>query len=199
MSDELKGFKILDVGCGAGVLSEALGKLGAEVVGLDPSEVLIATARKHLSDSEHKNLDVKYSCELIEDHIIENAGMYDAVVASEVVEHIADKKVFLKSCVEALKPGGSIFITTISRNWFAWVCAILFGEFIIGLLPKNTHIYSQFISPDEVSDILKDLNCRTTLAIGFRYEFFRSVFKFQSNTSVEYGLQAVKQCSKKIN
>lgn len=195
-SECLKGFKILDVGCGAGILSEALGMYGAEVVGLDPSEDLIATAKAHLASGKHK-LNVKYLGELIEDHIIENSGKYDAIVASEVVEHIVDKKSFLKACVAALKPGGSIFITTISRNWFAWVCAIIFGEFILGLLPKNTHIYEQFISPSEISEMLKELNCRTSDVVGFRYEFFRSAFKLQSNTWIEYGLQAIKQSSKK--
>lgn len=196
--DCLEGFKILDVGCGAGILSEALGMYGAEVVGIDPSELLISTAIDHLATNQY-DLNVKYLDELIEDHIVENSGKYDAIVASEVVEHIVDKKSFLKSCVAALKPGGSIFITTISKNWFAWICAIIFGEFILGLLPKNTHIYDQFISPSDVSDILKELNCRTTQVVGFRYEFFRNVFKFQSNTSIEYGLHAVKQCSKKID
>lgn len=185
-----------DVGCGAGVLSEALGMIGAEVIGLDPAEDLIAVANDHLSKQEKMN--VTYQCELIEDHIVLNSEKYDAVVASEVVEHIVDKKAFLKSCVSALKPGGSIFITTISKNWFAWLCAIIFGEFILGLLPKNTHIYDQFISPSDVTEMLKELNCRTNYVIGFRYEFFRSVFKFQSNTSIEYGLQAIKQSSKKI-
>lgn len=197
-SDCLKGFKILDVGCGAGILIEALGMYGAEVVGLDPSEILISEAEDHLAAGQHK-LNVKYLSELIEDHIVKNGGTYDAIVASEVVEHIVDKESFLRSCVAALKPGGSIFITTISKNWFAWICAIIFGEFILGLLPKNTHIYDQFISPSDVTEILKRFNCRTTQVVGFRYEFFRSVFKLQSNTSVEYGLQAVKQCSKKVD
>ncbi|CRL06373.1 CLUMA_CG018885, isoform A [Clunio marinus] len=195
-SDALEGYKILDVGCGAGVLSEPLGYFGAEVVGIDPAEDLIKTAEDHLS-SQNADIKVSYSCELIEDHIKKNAEKYDAVVASEVVEHIADKKAFLKSCVEALKPGGSIFITTISRNWFAWLCAIIFGEFILGLLPKNTHIYEQFISPSEVTEILEEMNCRTVKVIGFRYEFFRGIFKFQSNTSIEYGLQAIKQSNRK--
>jgi polyprenyldihydroxybenzoate methyltransferase/3-demethylubiquinol 3-O-methyltransferase len=194
-TNELKGFKILDVGCGAGVLSEALGMLGAEVIGLDPSEILISTAMEHLDDQ--KKLNVKYFAELLEDHLETHSGVYDAVVASEVIEHIVDQKSFLKSCVAALKPGGSLFITTINKNWIAWICAIIFGEFILGLLPKNTHVYDQFISPSDVTNILKEFNCRTTQVVGFRYEFFRSVFKFQSNTSVEYGLHAIKQSLKK--
>lgn len=199
ISDELNGFMILDVGCGAGLLSEALGKLGAEVVGIDPSEVLIATAKQHFSDSDHNNLNVKYYCELIEDHVMKNAGKYDAVVTNGVIEHVIDPKVFLESCVKALKPGGSIFITTFNKTWIAWFCAIILGEFVFGLIPKHSHKYDQFISPKAVSKILDEQNCRTTRVVGFRYEFFRNVFKFQWDTSIAYGLQAVKQCSQETN
>lgn len=193
-SNVLKGFKILDVGCGAGILSEALASLGAEVVGLDPSEDLIRSAKEHIADQEH--LKLKYFCELIEDHAAANKEKYDAVVASEVVEHVVDKKPFLKSCVEALKPGGSIYVTTLNKSWWSWICAIIFAENILGLLPKNTHIWDQFISPEDVSSILKEFGCHTLLVKGFRYEFFRSVFKIQNGAGVEYGLHAVKSLKK---
>lgn len=135
-SNVLKGFKILDVGCGAGILSEALASLGADVVGLDPSEDLIATAKEHIADQEH--LKLEYRCELIEDHAAANKEKkYDAVVASEVVEHVVNKKPFLKSCVEALKPGGSMFVTTINKSWWSWICSIVFAEYILRLLLKK--------------------------------------------------------------
>lgn len=195
MTDCLKGFKILDVGCGAGILSEALAKCGAEVVGIDPSELLISAARDH----RKPDMSVNYLCELIQDHVVENSGVYDAVVASEVVEHIADKDSFLKSCVAALKPGGSIFITTFNKNWWSWVAAIIFAEYILGLLPKHTHAYDQFITPQDLSDLLTKLNCRPTQVVGFRYNFIRRKCEFQSSTSISYGLHAIKQCSKQIN
>lgn len=190
-SNVLKGFKILDVGCGAGILSEALASLGADVVGLDPSEDLIATAKEHIADQEH--LKLEYRCELIEDHAAVNKEKYDAVIASEVVEHVVDKKPFLKSCVEALKPGGSMFVTTLNKSWWSWICAIVFAEYILGLLPKKTHIWEQFISPEDVGSILNEFGCQTLVVKGFRYEFFRSVFKIQDGYGVEYGLHSVKK------
>ncbi|CRL06356.1 CLUMA_CG018882, isoform A [Clunio marinus] len=193
-SNTLKGFKILDVGCGAGVLSEPLGLYGAEVVGIDPSKDLIEAANNHLSKTkETHKLNVSYYSETIEEHVMKYREKYDAIIASEVVEHVVDKKAFLKSCIEALKPGGSIFVTTLNKNWFSWICAIIFAEFILGILPKHTHIYDQFISPGDVKDMLKELNCRTIKILGWRNEWFWSKYKFQSNTSIQYGLHAIKQ------
>lgn len=186
----LEGLKILDVGCGAGILSEALANLGADVVGLDPGEDLIASANEHLA--RQNGLKLSYKCELIEDHAATNKGKYDAVVASEVVEHVIGKKEFLKSCVKALKPGGCIFVTTLNKTWISWFFGIIFAEFILGLLPKNTHNWEQFISPSDVGEILKEFGCRTVKVTGWRYEFFRSVCKFQSNTSLQYGMYAIK-------
>jgi polyprenyldihydroxybenzoate methyltransferase / 3-demethylubiquinol 3-O-methyltransferase len=193
-SDVLKNFKVLDVGCGAGVLSEALGKLSAEVVGIDPATDLIEVARNHLSMNQHR-LNVSYFDEILEDHLIENSEKYDAVIASEVIEHIVNKEIFLESCVKALKPGGSLFITTFNKNFLSWLSAIVFGENILGIIPKNTHQFDQFISPTEVTKIIENFNCRTVKVVGFRYEFFRSEnpFRFQSSALMNYGLQAIKQ------
>lgn len=190
-SELLNGFKILDVGCGGGIFSEGLAMLGASVVGIDPSEKLIACAKDHASKDQ--SLKVEYFSETIEDHLVMNGEKYDAVVASEVIEHVVDQKAFMKACVAALKPGGSIFITTFSKNWISWFCVIIMGEYVLKLLPIGSHTYHQFIDSSEVSNELQNLNCRTAKVVGLRYEFFRHVFKFSSIKTVSYALHAIKQ------
>ena len=187
----LKGVKILDVGCGAGLLSEALAKLGAEVVALDPSEDLIKSAEDHLS--QQKGLNLTYSTDLVQDHAATHEEKYDVVVASEVVEHVVDKKHFLQACVKALKPGGSIFVTTLNKTWFSWFFAIIWAEFILRLLPMYTHIWDQFISPDDVTKILEENGCKTVRVQGWSYDFYRDKFSYQRSTQIMYGLHAVKQ------
>lgn len=189
-SNVLQGLKVLEVGCGAGILTEALGKLKADVKALDLSETLLATAREHLKDQ--KAITVEYICETIERHAQSNQQKYDAVVASEVLEHVTDQKSFLKSCVDTLKPGGSIFITTFNKTQASWLSGIIAAEYVLNLVPKNTHNWDLFISPAEVEKILKDLNCSTVLVHGMRYEFWRNTCVWSSYTGVNYALQAVK-------
>jgi polyprenyldihydroxybenzoate methyltransferase / 3-demethylubiquinol 3-O-methyltransferase len=185
-----KGLKILDVGCGAGLLSEAVAKLGAEVVALDPAENLIEAANSHLATQ--KNLKLTYSTDLVQDHAAKNKENYDIVVASEVVEHVVDKKHFLEACVSALKPGGSIYVTTLNKTWSSWFFGIICAEFIFRLLPMNTHIWDQFISPEDVAEILKEINCKTMRVQGWANEFYRNKFSYQDSTHIMYGLHAVK-------
>lgn len=189
-SDVLKGTKVLEVGCGAGILTEALGKLKAEVVGIDPSEKLITAAKQHL-DLEN-SININYICTTVEEHAIENQEKYDAVIASEVLEHVPDKKAFLNECVKCLKPGGSIFVTTFNKTQLAWLTGIIAAEYILQLIPKETHDWNQFISPSDLTKILNDVNCSTILVHGIRYEFWRNTVKWQKCDEVNYALHAVK-------
>lgn len=190
-SDVLKGFKILDVGCGAGIVSEALALLGAEVVAIDPLETLISAAKDHLS--KQTNLKVTYICETVEDHLVNNSEKYDAVVSSEVVEHVTDPKALLTACAKALKPGGSIFVTTFTQTWTSWFRGIIMAEFVLGWIPKNTHSYDMFVTPEAVSDILKESNCRTTQVTGYKYNPWRRSFQIEETVHCQYALQAIKQ------
>lgn len=185
----LEGVRILEVGCGAGILTEALGKLKANVTALDPSEKLLSTAREHMGELE---INVEYTCETIENHAQCNKEKYDAVVASEVLEHVVDQKSFLAACVETLKPGGSIFITTFNKTQASWLAGIIAAEHVLNLVPKNTHDWNLFISPEEVEKILNELNCSTVLVHGMRYEFWRNTCVWSSYTGVNYALHAVK-------
>lgn len=189
-TDVLQGMKILEVGCGGGILTAALAKLRANVTALEPSEKLLSTAHHHLKDVQ--NINVKFIGDIIENHAVGNQGKYDAVVASEVLEHVVDQKSFLKACVDTLKPNGSIFITTFNKTQASWLAGIIAAEHILNLVPKNTHDWELFISPGEVENILKDLNCSTVLVHGMRYEFWRNTCVWSSYTGVNYALHAIK-------
>lgn len=186
----LEDRKILEVGCGAGILTEALSKLKAEMTALEPSEELLRTAREHLKLNE--GLKVNYINETIEAHTEQNHEKYDAVVISEVLEHVVDQKSFLNACVKTLKPGGSIFITTFNKTQASWLSGIVAAEYILNLVPKETHDWNLFISPAEVESILRDLNCSTLLVHGICYEFWKNTCVWTSYTGVNYALHAVK-------
>jgi polyprenyldihydroxybenzoate methyltransferase / 3-demethylubiquinol 3-O-methyltransferase len=189
-SNILEGIKILEVGCGGGILTKPLSNLKAEITALEPSEKLIETARLNV-----KNPNVSFLNELIENHSQNNKEKYDAVVASEVLEHIQDQKSFLSACVDSLKPGGSIFITTMNKTQPSWMFGVIAAENFMNLVPKDTHDWNLFISPEEVKKILKDLNCSTALIHGMRYEFWRNGFEWSSCTDINYALHAVKNNS----
>ena len=191
--DVLKGINILEVGCGAGILTEALGRLRANVTGLDPSEELIEAARNHLNGQSLNN--VEYVCNVIEEHAINNVEKYDAVIASEVVEHVPDQKSFLHECTKCLKTNGSIFVTTFNKTQASWLAGIVVAEYILNLVPKGTHDWNQFISPSEVTKILSEQNCNTVLVHGLCYNILDGSFSFKKYDGINYALQAVKNDS----
>lgn len=189
----LSGVNILEVGCGGGILTEALAKLNANIVALEPSQKLIDTATKHLQDTNFQNHKIQYLCETVESHAESNKDKYDAVVISEVLEHIKDQKSFLKSSIESLKPGGSVFITTINKTQASWLGAIIAAEQILKIVPAGTHDWNQFISPEEVDKLLKEFNCSTVLVHGIKYEFWKNTCSWTQRTDINYALQAVKE------
>lgn len=191
-SDVLKGLNILDVGSGAGILSEALAKLKANVTGLEPSSELIKVSKDHLKGQP---LNIEYISELVEEHSINNASKYDAIVASEVIEHVPDQRAFLAGIVKCLKPNGSIFITTPNRTLVSLVLVKLISEYVINIIPKGTHDWRQFIKPSEVKEILKEMNCDVVSNRGFCYNPINGSFKFLKYNGVSYTLHAVKNDS----
>jgi len=193
--DVLKGIKILDVGCGAGVLSEALAKYHANVTGLDPSEELLNVARDHLKG---QSLNVQYIGEYIEKYSIINAEKYDAVVASEVIEHVPDQKEFLIEMAKCLKPNGSLFITAPNRTIFGYFTKLL-AEYVFKTLQVGSHVWSHFITPSEVEEILDEENCKTVYVRGIWYTPFIHKISLCWYEGMQYALHAVKQESKKHN
>lgn len=188
--DVLKGLNILEVGCGAGILTEALAKLKANMTALEPSPELEEAARNHLKG---QSLNIKYISELIEEHSINNANKYDAVIASEVVEHVPCQKQFLQELTKCVKPNGSIFITTPNRTFISWLLIKFISEYVIKIIPVGTHDWNQFIKPEEVIEIFNEKDCKTVLVSGIFYNPFSGKFRFLKYDKISYFLHAVKQ------
>jgi 2-polyprenyl-6-hydroxyphenyl methylase/3-demethylubiquinone-9 3-methyltransferase len=148
--DCLSGLSILDVGCGGGILAEPLARLGAKVTGIDPAEENIAAARIH---AEKIGLKIDYRAETIE-AVAETGKRFDVVIASEVVEHVADLPLFVHHCGECVKPGGLMVVTTINRTLKSFALAIVGAEYILRWLPVGTHRWDKLVTPEELEAAL---------------------------------------------
>lgn len=192
--DALKGVRILEAGCGGGVLAEDLARLGAYVVGVDPGKEMIDLAKTHLDtkSSELKNL-IEYHDITVEEHVKKFAGTYDAIVCSEVMEHVDEKESILAACCRCLKSGGSLFVTTENQTMLAWFVFIIIPEYILKFIPKGTHFYEKFVSPHVISKIASKYGCKTRSVRGFFYDRLYNSWNFIDNDDCNYGLHAVKE------
>lgn len=191
-SKSLQGLHLLEVGCGAGILTEQLARIHAKMTSIDPGSEVIDVAQNHVQQNEDLASRITYRNESIELHCIENQQKYDAVIVSEVLEHVNNKAKFLENCLDTVKPGGSIFITTFNKTFYSWLGAVVVAENLAKLVPKGTHDWEQFISPIDVQRILDQLNCSTILLNGFEYEFWRDTWKWTRSSNLSYALHAVK-------
>ena len=142
----LQGLSLLDIGCGGGLLSEPMARLGAQVTGVDAAARNIAVAALH---AEKQGLAIDYRQGTAE-ALAESGGQFDIVLALEIVEHVADVELFLKSCGRMVKPGGLLFLSTLNRTAKAWALAIAGAEYVLGWLPRGTHDWKKFLKPSEV-------------------------------------------------
>ncbi|XP_063475951.1 ubiquinone biosynthesis O-methyltransferase, mitochondrial isoform X1 [Symphalangus syndactylus] len=188
----LFGMKILDVGCGGGLLTEPLGRLGASVIGIDPVDENIKTAQCHKSFDPVLDKRIEYRVCSLEEIVEETAETFDAVVASEVVEHVIDLETFLQCCCQVLKPGGSLFITTINKTQLSYALGIVFSEQIAGIVPKGTHTWEKFVSPETLESILESNGLSVQTVVGMLYNPFSGYWHWSENTSLHYAVHAVK-------
>jgi 2-polyprenyl-6-hydroxyphenyl methylase/3-demethylubiquinone-9 3-methyltransferase len=179
----LDGVSVLDVGCGGGILSEPLARLGARVTGIDPVEQSIEVARAHASA---QGLEIAYRAALAEDLAAEGA-VFDLVVASEVIKHVADVDAFLRTCRSLTKPSGLLIISTLNRTAKSYALAIIGAEYVLGLIPRGTHDWRKFIKPEELDGQLQTAQFSTLRRQGILYNPLGATFTLSDrDVSVNY-------------
>jgi 2-polyprenyl-6-hydroxyphenyl methylase/3-demethylubiquinone-9 3-methyltransferase len=164
------GLRILDIGCGGGLLCEPMARLGAEVVGVDAAEDGVAVARSHAASSD---LEIDYRHDTAEALVEAGEPPFDAVLNMEVVEHVADPLAFLTACRELLRPGGLMTCSTINRTPKAYLAAIVGAERVMRWLPQGTHDWSKFLTPDELADLLRRTGLDPVDRMGFVFDPLR--------------------------
>ncbi len=177
----LSGLRILDIGCGAGLLCEPFTRLGAQVIGVDPSATNIAAAKLH-ADKAHLSID--YRCTTVEEMDVRER--FDIVLAMEVVEHVTDVGMFLNRCAAMLKPGGMMVVSTLNRNWKSFALAIVGAEYVLRWLPRGTHQWDKFVTPDELAHHLLDNKLEITEQAGVVYSPFADRWSLSSDMDVNY-------------
>jgi 2-polyprenyl-6-hydroxyphenyl methylase/3-demethylubiquinone-9 3-methyltransferase len=179
----LAGKKVLDVGCGGGLLSEGMAGCGADVTGIDLSEKPLGVARLHLHESGQK---VDYRLIAAEALAEEMPATFDVVTCLEMLEHVPDPASTIAACAKMVKPGGQVFFSTINRNPKAYLFAVIGAEYILNLLPKGTHDYAKFLRPAEVSRFARQAGLEVEEIIGMSYNPITRTYSLGSDTSVNY-------------
>jgi 2-polyprenyl-6-hydroxyphenyl methylase / 3-demethylubiquinone-9 3-methyltransferase len=184
----LEGLRVLDVGCGGGLISEPLARLGAHVTGLDPAVENIEAARRHAGG---QGLAIEYRAGRVEE--LEAEGQtFDAVVCLEVVEHVPDPGAFLKSCAALVRPGGLMLLSTLNRTLKAYLLAIIGGEYVLRWLPVGTHQWDRFVTPDELARHLLAAGLEAPAIRGLVYSPLTDAWSLSADTDVNYLASAAK-------
>ncbi|GAB3336610.1 MULTISPECIES: bifunctional 2-polyprenyl-6-hydroxyphenol methylase/3-demethylubiquinol 3-O-methyltransferase UbiG [Chromohalobacter] len=180
----LAGKTAIDVGCGGGILSEAMAHRGARVTGIDMGEAPLAVARLHQQESE---VTVDYRQISAEEMAAQHPGEFDVVTCLEMLEHVPDPAAVVRACATLVKPGGHLFFSTINRNPKAYMFAILGAEYVLQLLPRGTHTYNKFIRPAELSAWCRDASLRVRRQTGLTYNPVTKRYRLVANdVSVNY-------------
>ncbi|XP_052739301.1 ubiquinone biosynthesis O-methyltransferase, mitochondrial-like [Bicyclus anynana] len=193
LSTCLRGKKILDVGCAGGMLSEGLAMFGAEVTGIDASKELIEVAKSHSSkDNRLANKMPTYILSTIEEHCNEFADSYDALIASEIIDHVNEKELFVESCVRVTKPGGKLYFTAPNKTRFAQFYMIFMFENVLKCFPKNGHQYEKFVGVSQLQHMLEMNDCHVVSTRGSFYYPWSQTWAWTHTKMLSYALEAVK-------
>lgn len=185
----LAGKRVLDVGCGGGILSESMSERGADVVGIDLADAALSVARLHALET---GAELEYLSIAAEDYAEEQAGTFDVVTCLEVLEHVPDPASTIAACAKLAKPGGTLYFSTINRNPKSWLFAIVGAEYVLKLLPKGTHEFNKFIRPSELETHCQSAGINVTEITGLTYNPLTKVYKLEKDIDVNYMMQAKK-------
>ena len=186
----LAGKTALDIGCGGGILTEAMARRGARVKGIDLSEKALKVAQLHLHESR---LAVEYEAVSAEDLAARSPGAYDVVTCMELLEHVPDPASTVRACSELARKDGQVFFSTINRNLKSYVLAVIGAEYVLKLLPKGTHDYLKFVKPSELARHCRDAGLEVREIIGMSYNPFTKVYSLGSDTDVNYLVHCVRR------
>jgi 2-polyprenyl-6-hydroxyphenyl methylase/3-demethylubiquinone-9 3-methyltransferase len=179
----IQGKKVVDVGCGGGILAESMSRLGAQVKGIDLAEKSLKVAQLHGLESGVKVDYEAISAEALADR---ESGDYDVVTCMEMLEHVPDPSATISACAKMVKVGGWVFFSTINRNPKSFLFAIVGAEYVLRILPKGTHEYAKFIKPSELADAARDAGLDLQEMLGMSYNPITQVYSLGRDTSVNY-------------
>lgn len=179
----LQDKRVMDVGCGGGLLTEAMAQRGATVTGIDMGKTPLSVARLHQHES---GLDIDYRQATAEQVAQEQAGTYDIVTCLEMLEHVPDPAATISACAQLITDEGYVFLSTINRNPKAWLFAVVGAEYLLNLLPKGTHDYSKFIRPSEMEEWARAAGLQLTDLTGMSYNPLTRDYRLGSDVSVNY-------------
>ena len=182
----LAGKSVLDVGCGGGILAEAMARRSATVACIDLSEKALKVAELHLHES---GLHITYENVSAEDYAERNAGRFDVVTCMELLEHVPEPASMVAACARLVRPGGQVFFSTINRNPKSYLFAVVGAEYVLGLLPKGTHDYARFIKPSELARWCRAADLRGEELIGMTYNPLTRVYRLGNDCDVNYLLR----------
>ncbi|MAD48239.1 MAG: bifunctional 3-demethylubiquinol 3-O-methyltransferase/2-polyprenyl-6-hydroxyphenol methylase [Gammaproteobacteria bacterium] len=186
---DLSNKKVLDVGCGGGILSEALHDAGAVVTGIDAAGPGIKIAKLH---AEKNSKSITYIESTAEDLIQNSQDRYDVVACLEVLEHVPDPKLLVKTCIDLLRPGGKLFLSTINKNPRSWITAIVGAEYIFNILPKGTHEFDKFIKPSDLASFIRSGDAQLIESKGMFYNPITHKANLNNDLGVNYMMYATK-------
>ncbi len=186
----LAGKRVVDVGCGGGILSEAMARRGADVTGIDLAEKSLRVAQLHALES---GVAVSYEAIAAEALAARESGSFDVVTCMEMLEHVPDPSSIVGACAALVKPGGDVFFSTINRNPKSYLYAVVGAEYLLKLLPKGTHDYARFIKPNELARFCREAGLEVRNLVGMTYNPLTKIYALERDADVNYIVHAVRE------